>query len=92
MVAYIDDFKNEESLRKLKNFRKFHTKNTDKFFHLKYWIIDNKELAEKLHIDTSEESIGNTYLVRQSSVFNDYKSNTFICDYGFYSEKILTAE
>ena len=51
-VAFIDDYHNEGSIKKLKNFRKFHTKNTDKYFHLKYWIIENKELAEKLKINT----------------------------------------
>lgn len=45
LVTYIDDYKNAEGMKKLKNFRKFHTKNTDKFFHFKYWIVEDKELA-----------------------------------------------
>jgi len=45
VVAYIDDYRNDESMKKMKNFRKFHTKNTDKFFHFKYWLTEDKELA-----------------------------------------------
>ncbi len=46
VVAYIDDITNEESLKKLKNFRKFNTKNTDKFFHFKFWVVSDKDLAK----------------------------------------------
>jgi hypothetical protein len=51
-------------MKLLKNFRKFHTKNTDKFFHFKYWITEDKELAEKLKINTHPERIGDVYLIR----------------------------
>lgn len=64
IVTFIDDFHNVESIKKLKNFRKFHTKNTDKFFHIKYWVVDNKELAEKLKIDTEPSKIGDVYMIR----------------------------
>jgi hypothetical protein len=39
LVCYIDDLYNTESTKKLKNFRKFNTKNTDKYFHIKFWIV-----------------------------------------------------
>ena len=42
------------SIKKLKNYRKFHTKNTDKFFHFKYWVCENKDLAKKMNIDTEK--------------------------------------
>lgn len=45
VIAYIDDYKNKESMKKIKNFRKFHTKNTDKFFHFKFWLTEDKDLA-----------------------------------------------
>jgi hypothetical protein len=51
-------------MKKLKNFRKFNTKNTDKCFHMKFWIIEDKELAERLKINTDPETIGDVYLVR----------------------------
>jgi hypothetical protein len=35
----------EEARKKLKTFRKFHTMNTDKNFHFKFWICENKEVA-----------------------------------------------
>jgi anthranilate/para-aminobenzoate synthase component II len=91
LVAYLDDFNNIESLKKLKSFRKFHTKNTDKFFHFKYWVVDNKELAKKLKINTDEE-VGNVYMVRQSTEFNFNKKNINLCGYDFHCEKILTAK
>lgn len=63
LVVYIDDFNNAENIKKLKNYRKFHTKNTDKFFHFKYWVCDDKELGRKMNIDT-EKSIGDIHLIR----------------------------
>lgn len=90
MVVYIDDYNNADAMKKLKNFRKFNTKNTDKYFHIKYWIVDNKDLAELLQISTDKESIGDVYLLRQSSMFNFNKKNTVLCGYPFNSEKILT--
>lgn len=91
-VSYIDDYNNAESMRKIKNFRKFHTKNTDKFFHLKYWIVDDKSIAEKLKIDTNPENIGDVYLIRQSTPFIFEKKNVKLCGYDYYSEKILNYE
>ena len=69
-MVYVEDRDNKESIKKLKNYRKFHTKNTDKFFHFKYWITDDKDLAKKLKIDTSESAIGDVYLIRKSGIFN----------------------
>lgn len=70
VVSYVDDIDNKENMKKLKNFRKYHTKNTDKFFHLKYWIVDDLQLAKKLKINTDQEHIGDVYMVRQSTIFN----------------------
>lgn len=39
-VPKLDDLTNEERsklLKKYKSFRKFNTKNTDKYFHIKMW-------------------------------------------------------
>ena len=57
-------------MKDLKNFRKFNTKNTDKFFHFKYWFVEDAELAKQLGIDTAESNAGDVYLVRPASVFN----------------------
>ncbi|CDW86371.1 UNKNOWN [Stylonychia lemnae] len=92
IIAYIDDYNNVEGMKKLKNYRKFHTKNTDKFFHFKFWLTENKELAQKLKIDTNPEAIGQIYLVRQSNHFNNRQKNVKLCDYDYHSQKILSAE
>jgi hypothetical protein len=81
--VYIDSFDNKESIRRVKNYRKFHTKNTDKFFHLKYWITEDKDLANKLKIDTSEVASGDVYLIRKASMFNGKKKNINICGYDY---------
>ena len=83
MITYIDDYRNAESMKKLKNFRKFHTKNTDKFFHFKFWIVEDKDLATKLKINTDPESIGDVYMVRQKSLFNGYKHNIRLAGYDY---------
>ena len=64
LIAYIDDYNNVEGMKLLKNFRKFNTKNTDKFFHFKYWIVEDKELAKRLKIDTEPKQLGDVYLIR----------------------------
>lgn len=92
LVTYVDDFNNAESIKKLKNFRKFHTKNTDKFFHIKYWVVDNKDLAEKLKIECDPSRIGDVYLLRQSTDFNFNKKNIKVCGYDFESKKFLKNE
>jgi len=79
-------------MKKLKNFRKFNTKNTDRFFHVKYWFVGDKELAEQLKIDTSESAIGDIYLVRPASNFNLNKLNARIKDYDYSSQKLLTSD
>ena len=92
LVTYIDDYKNAEGMKKLKNFRKFHTKNTDKFFHFKYWIVEDKELAQRLKIGIEETNIGDIQLIRQKSMFNGDKGNIKLSGYDYQSEALLTAE
>jgi hypothetical protein len=43
---YPGSFSDPEALKRLKTFRKFNTKNTDKFFHFKYWAIEDEKLAQ----------------------------------------------
>lgn len=81
----------EEARKKLKTFRKFHTMNTDKNFHFKFWICENKEVAQKLNIDTSKS--GDVYMLRQAkTVFNPKKGNVEIEGYAYTSEVLLTEE
>ena len=92
MIAFVDPERRDEVMRTHKNFRKFNTKNTDRFFHVKYWFTSDKALAEKLKIDTSLE--GNIYSLRPHSVYTFEKPNVKICDggYDYHSKKILSGD
>ena len=79
-------------MKNLKNFRKFNTKNTDKFFHYKFWLVEDPKVAESLKIDTSDESAGDIYLVRPRSAFNLEKSNIKVAGYDHTCKKLLSAE
>lgn len=59
-IVYVPEglAKSEENA-KLKNLRWFNTKNSDHFLNMKFWILRDKELAEKLGIDTS--NLGDLY-------------------------------
>lgn len=92
VITYVDDYKNMDNMKKLKNFRKFHTKNTDRYFHIKFYTVTDKKLAEKLKISTNEENIGDVYMIRLNGIFNPDKKNTELCGYPFHSEKILSSE
>ena len=80
-------------MKKLKNFRKFHTKSTDRFFHMKYWIVEDPIIAQKLGLYTHPESIGDVYLLRKASVFTrGLKPNVKVSDYDYVSERILSSD
>ena len=53
---------NKETHKKLKNLRRFQTKNTDAFLKLKFWILNDEELAKQLGINTEE--FGDLYVVK----------------------------
>lgn len=78
LVAYVPPENKEEAMKKLKTYRKFNTKNTDRFFHVKFWFVGDAGLAESLKIDTSESAIGDVYLLRPKSVFNLGKPNIVV--------------
>lgn len=92
MIAYVPEHLREQTMRNLKNFRKFNTKNTDRFFHFKFWFLDDQNLAKTLKIETSDSAAGDVYIVRPSSQFNLTKPNCKLCDYDYSSSKILTSE
>lgn len=92
VVAYIPTHLREETIKKLKNFRKFNTKNTDKFFHFKFWTLENEELAKQMNISTDDSAAGDIYIVRPASAFNLGKPNIKLSDYDFTCTRILTNE
>lgn len=53
-------FKGKEALNSMKAYRKFQVKNTDKFFRLKFWTVEDPELAKKLCL----HSEGDIYMLR----------------------------
>jgi hypothetical protein len=53
---------NKEVHKKLKNLRRFQTKNTDSFLKLKFWILSDEDLAKQLGIDT--EAFGDLYVAK----------------------------
>jgi hypothetical protein len=42
VIAYSPPHLRDETIRNLKNFRKFNTKNTDRFFHYKFWMLEDQ--------------------------------------------------
>ena len=56
VVTFIDNWDDEESIKMLKNFRRFSNKNSDKAFHMKYWQVQDKVIAQKLGLKTVKES------------------------------------
>lgn len=62
-------------------------------FHYAYWLVNDEEIAKQMGLDTSEESVGDIYLVRKESPFTrGLKANIKLNDYDFVSEKILTSK
>ena len=91
IITYCEDLKNKESVDALKDFRKFNTKNQNNIFHYKFWMLEDKELATKLNIDTAKQ--GDIYLIRETDTpYNTTPANVDITGYQFSSEKFLTAE
>ena len=92
VVAFVPQHLREETLRNLKNFRKFNTKNTDRFFHFKFWLVEDPDLAKQLNISTDDSNAGDIYIIRPSSPFNLGKANVKLCGYDYTSNRILTQE
>ena len=95
-ISYAPDcFTDRESIKAQKTFRKFHVKNTEKQFHFKFWILQDKELAEKLKIDTTKPC--DIYMMREAETpYNpevppEHK-RVIVNDFNFESQKFLTVE
>jgi hypothetical protein len=62
-------------------------------FHFTYQIVNDEDIAKQMGLDTSEESVGDIYLLRKESPFTrGLKANIKLNDYDFVSEKILTSK
>lgn len=82
------DEEKSQIFKQYKAYRKYNTKNTDKYFHIKMWQVSEEKLAEELGISTKPEDAGDIYMLRQSSHYNENKSNIKLADYDFESVRI----
>ena len=61
-------------------------------FNVHYWMIEDTALAENLGMSTSEENVGDVYVLRKDSVYTDgKKSNLQLDGYPYISEKVQTS-
>ena len=85
-IMFWKDF-SKENKRKLKNFRRFQTKNTDAFLKIRFWYIKNEELAKRLGINTDGE-IGDMYFLKEWTKYNQLKATVIIDEKEFYVHKV----
>jgi hypothetical protein len=78
---------NRENDKKLKNLRRFQTKNTDSFLKLKFWIIKDEEFAKKLGIDTTAE-LGDLYVIKECNEINQLESTVKVGGKDIYCKKV----
>ena len=78
---------NKHNNRKIKNFRRFQTKNTDSFLKIRFWIVKSEELAKRLGIDTTGE-IGDMHFLKEWTKHNQLKSSLNIDGKDFYVQKL----
>jgi hypothetical protein len=83
-----DDTEKKDLLKKYKGFRKYNTKNTDKYFHTKLWTVTDPALAEQLGISMAEETHGDIWMVRQSTMYNGFQKNIKLAGFDFESRKV----
>ncbi|CAI2360167.1 unnamed protein product [Moneuplotes crassus] len=79
-----DDTK--ENDKKLKNLRRFQTKNTDGFLKIKFWVLRDEKLAKQLGIDT--DSFGDIYVLKACNQYNQLEATTNLNGKDIYSMKV----
>lgn len=76
-ITYVPE-KSRENTQKLKNIRRFQTKNTDSFLKVKFWIVYDKEFATKFGINVDEFEIGDLYYLKGCSKANNLEPTTHV--------------
>jgi hypothetical protein len=67
--------------------------NKNDLFHFQYWLVKDAEVASQLGIDTSDERVGDMYIMRKQSAFTDgLQHNLNIGGYNFVSEKLFDVD
>lgn len=96
LVSYAPGcFTDPEAHNKQKPFRKWAVINTDKNFHYKYWIVEDKAMAEQLKINT--EKPYDIYVLREAETLfvpkvPEGSQTAEINGYKFESRVLLTKE
>ena len=96
LVSYAPEcFTDSEAHNKQKPFRKWAVINTDKNFHYKYWILEDKAMAEQLKINT--ERPYDIYVLREAETLflptvPEGSQTADINGYKFESRVLLTKE
>lgn len=69
----------------LKTLRKLHTKTGEDYMRVFYWVVEDKNLAEKLGISTKKDDMGDIYIIKECQEGNnisiqgyDYSSKLFM--------------
>ena len=84
-VVFCKDI-NVENHRKLKNLRRFQTKNTDSFLKIKFWLLSDEKLAKDLGIDT--EGFGDLYALKSWNKINQLEPTSKISGKEIYCKKV----
>ena len=93
ICTFISDEKDKAQLTKAKNFRKMNQTNSNEFYHYQYWVITDPELAKSMGMSTSEDDVGDLYVLRKSSPFTlGAVPNLNLRGYEYISEKIHSSK
>ena len=92
VLTFIRNTKDRLELEKTKGFRMKNQMNLSSSpFNVHYWMIEDTALAEQLGMSTSEEDVGDVYVLRKDSVYTDGKKPNLQLDgYPYISEKVLS--
>ena len=79
----------EDAVKRLKNMRRFNTKNTDNYLKIRYWLVKDETVARSVGIDT-QNGVGELFLIRECTPSNGLKPNKEICSTKFRVKKFKT--
>ena len=93
VISFVKDSKSKDMQKRLKEFRKMNQLNESDICKVHFWQLEDQQIANQLGIETTEESVGDLYMVRKSSIYTEgAKPNAVINGYDFIVEKIAEYE
>lgn len=78
--------------KRLKYFRWYsrQSSSSERPHHIKFWVVEDEAIAKQLGMQTSEDSHGDVYTIKEAETpFNLKKANIEIQDFPFTSERLL---